>query len=205
MQSLIKVISCCKCKGYVHKKCLKLSRKLISQLNDFVCANCTTAENHNDRPLNIQDENDNSTILSNRNENTTAKDIILEKYDNMIFNPIRFQSNTKDEEHIEMNHVPQCNYLTPEEFVSKYKHRDTKFSIMNANVRSINKNFEKLKECLKTVDHDFSIIGLSETHLKDTPLDYYNLDGYNMEYTNREGRQKGGVCLYVSNGISYKL
>ncbi len=205
MQNRHKVISCCKCKGYVHKKCSKLSRKLISQLNDFVCANCTTAENHNDRPLNIQDENDDSTILANQNENTTAKDIILEKYDNMIFNPIRFQSNTKDEEHIEMNHVPQCNYLTPEEFVSKYKHHDTKFSIMNANVRSINKNFEKLKECLKTVDHDFSIIGLSETHLKDTPLDYYNLDGYNMEYTNREGRQKGGVCLYVSNGISYKL
>ena len=55
------------------------------------------------------------------------------------------------------------------------------------------------------LDHDFIIIGLSETHLKGKPHDFYNLPNYNMEYTNRIGCEKGGVCLYISNRIRYKL
>ena len=51
----------------------------------------------------------------------------------------------------------------------------------------------------------FTIIGLSETHLKEKPHDFYNLPNYNMEYTNRIEREKGGVCLYISNHIKYKL
>ena len=65
-------------------------------------------------------------------------------------------------------------------------------------------NFDKLKNCMKVLDHDFTIIGLSETHLKSKPLDLYNLPKYNMEYTNRIGREKGGVCLYISNKTKYK-
>ena len=67
------------------------------------------------------------------------------------------------------------------------------------------KNLDKLKNCIKVLDHDFTIIGLSETHLKAKPHDFYNLPNYNMEYTNRIGREKGGVCLYISNHIKYKL
>ena len=47
----------------------------------------------------------------------------------------------------------------------------------------------------------FTIIGLSETHFKEPPSDYYHLDGYNMEFTNRVNREKGGVCLYISDEI----
>ena len=64
---------------------------------------------------------------------------------------------------------------------------------------------EKLKECIKTLSKDFSIIGLSKTHLKEKPNDFYNLSGYNIEYMNRVGREKGGVCMYVSDKINYKL
>ena len=67
------------------------------------------------------------------------------------------------------------------------------------------KNFDNLKECIKTANHEFSIIGLSETHLKEKPHDYYNLPGYKMEYVNRVGRDKGGVCLYITNKVTYKL
>ena len=49
------------------------------------------------------------------------------------------------------------------------------------------------------------MIGLSETHLKDQPNTLYNLDGFNIEYVNRIGREKGGVCLYVTEKVKYKL
>ena len=59
--------------------------------------------------------------------------------------------------------------------------------------------------CMKTLSHKFTAIGLSETHLKDKPLEYYHLPGYNFEYMNRVGREKGGVGLYISNDVKYKL
>ena len=58
---------------------------------------------------------------------------------------------------------------------------------------------------MKELNHDFTVIGLSETHLKDKPHDYYNLPGYKIEHTNRIGREKGGVCLYISNKMKYKV
>ena len=57
----------------------------------------------------------------------------------------------------------------------------------------------------KSLNCQFTIIGVSETHLKDKPSDYYNLPGFNLEYTNRNGQEKGGVCLYISEQIKYKL
>ena len=39
---------------------------------------------------------------------------------------------------------------------------------------SLNKNFDKLNQCLKRLNHKFTVIGLTETHLKDKPHDYYN-------------------------------
>ena len=36
-------------------------------------------------------------------------------------------------------------------------------------------------------------------------LAYLNLPGYNIEYTNRIGREKGGVCMYISDKVKYKL
>ena len=71
------------------------------------------------------------------------------------------------------NDIPKCNYLTPGEFSQTFSNEDNQtFSILNANIRSINKNFDKLKECIKSTNHPFTIIGLSETHLKEPPSDY---------------------------------
>ena len=47
---------------------------------------------------------------------------------------------------------------------------------------------------------DFCIVGLSETHLKDKPNDFYSLSVYNFI-----GRGKGGVCIYIDDKIKYIL
>ena len=33
------------------------------------------------------------------------------------------------------------------------------FTIFNVNIRSLGKNLDKLKNCIKVLDHDFTIIG----------------------------------------------
>ena len=84
-------------------------------------------------------------------------------------------------------------------------HACGKFSFLNVNIRSLSKNLDKLKDCIDILKEDFSVIGISETHLKQKPDDFYNLYGYKVEYTNRIGREKGGVCMYISNQFNYKL
>ena len=49
------------------------------------------------------------------------------------------------------------------------------------------------------------VIRISETHLKDKPNDYLNLPEYSIEYTDRIGREKGGVCMFISDKFKYKL
>ena len=70
-----------------------------------------------------------------------------------------------------------CSYVLPKHFKNGTNSDESDFSILNANIRSINKNFDKLTECIETLNHDFTIIGLSETHLKEKPHEYYHLNG----------------------------
>ena len=92
----------------------------------------------------------------------------------MVFNSLRFESHLstgksyKDVVNNDIDGIHECSYLTPEQFSSDSDANCGKLSFLNANIyRSLSKNFEKLQECIKTLSRDFSIIGLSETHLKD--------------------------------------
>ena len=69
----------------------------------------------------------------------------------------------------------------------------------------MNKNFDQLSQCLKSLNHKFTIIRLTETQLKDNPHDYLQLPDKPGIYMNRVGRNSGGVCLYIRNDIKYKL
>ena len=51
----------------------------------------------------------------------------------------------------------------------------------------------------------FDIIGLSETWLNDSNKDVYCLDGYNHVSLVRPDRINGGVSLFISALISYRI
>ena len=52
---------------------------------------------------------------------------------------------------------------------------------------------------------DFGIIGLSKTHLKEKPNDFYKLSGYQYWIHEQGWTRESGVYMYVSDKISYKL
>ena len=91
----------------------------------------------------------------------------FEKYDEMVFNLLRYQGaeNIGDLD----NNIMDCNYLTPRQLKDKNLLCKEKFSILNLNIRCLQKKFDKIKECLKEIEHYFTIIGVSETHLKEKP------------------------------------
>ena len=57
--------------------------------------------------------------------------------------------------------------MTPEQFHADPKASSEKFNLLNVNIRSLSKIFDKLKECVTALNCGFSVVGISETHLKD--------------------------------------
>ena len=201
-----KLISCKICKLFVHKKCTKLKQRELKYLkpDDWTCNKCSVN-------LNETDENEGYlNDIENLNDNITVEDNNFDKYDKMLFNPLRYENMSKEEEESNDENISgsidiECSYITSEKLSRNISEEQADFSLFNLNIRSLNKNFDKLKECLKSVNHNFNIIGLTETQLKDKPHEYLQLPDYNLEYMNRVGRNSGGVCLYIRNDIKYKL
>ena len=127
----------------------------------------------------------------------------------MVFDPLPFESTIKENDLDTSNNENQininCKYTTNDQLNQMLSNQNGSLTLLNVNIRSIGKNLDTLKLCMKTLNHKFTAIGLSETHLKDKPLDYYQLPGYNFEYVNRVDREKGGVGIYIANNIKYKL
>ena len=122
----------------------------------------------------------------------TSLNLILKN----LINCFSIQHNLKVLWKIMMNCVNSMNVHTPSQLKSDLCTHSNTFTISNVNIRSTSKNFDKLKECIKTVNHDFTVIGVTENHLQCQPHEYFNLPGYELEYVNIVLRNKGGVCIY---------
>ena len=71
------------------------------------------------------------------------------------------------------------------------------------NIRSIPKNLLHLTTYLETVLFKFTIIGITETWLKEHNVDSYNIHGYNIVHNYRRYRMGGGVCLLMRDVVSF--
>ena len=97
----------------------------------------------------------------------------------MVFNPLKFESNTAEKSYIDINNddsMHKCSYMTPEQFCLDPKASSGNLNLLNVNIRSLSKNFDRLKECMKCLNREFSIIGISESHLKDKPNDIFKVN-----------------------------
>ena len=77
------------------------------------------------------------------------------------------------------------------------------FSIIHVNIRSIPANLNNFLTHMINVDHDFSVIGFSETWPNPTNFDAYGVFGYNHVGLTRGDRKDGGVSLLISEKLMY--
>ena len=96
------------------------------------------------------------------------------------------------------------NYFTTEQFCDINKNINS-LSFINANVRSLVKNFDTFKIFLFNLKYSFSFLACTENWLKKKNVSLYNIDGYIHEYNLRHKRQGGGVSLFIKNTISYTV
>ena len=94
-----------------------------------------------------------------------------------------------------------------------YKHlyqiKTKHFSILNLNIRSLNKNFDNLKILLNSLSFDFKIICLTETWCKDKNISnnsLFQLPNYRVIHQIRNNNcNGGGVCIFIHESLNFKL
>ena len=135
----------------------------------------------------------------------------------MSFNPL--QLNTKN--HLTLNqdidpdnnafqHLNKfpCDYYIEDQFNKMFTEESrttkTKFSFLHLNIRSIYQNLSQLTDLLLSLEHQLHAKGISETWLKDSSR-LVDIENYNFIHKHRKDRAGGGVGLYLSNDIDYKI
>ena len=63
------------------------------------------------------------------------------------------------------------------------------------NIRSVRKNLDSFENYLNLLNHNFTVIGLSETWLSKDDYDLSRLSGYNFIGHHRSDRIGGGVAI----------
>ena len=80
-----KDISCTICNGFIHKKCTKLKPKQLKNVNieEWVCQKCTSKDDLSSSTSQLENDLNESTEFN-------GTDVDFQKYDDMVFNPLRF-------------------------------------------------------------------------------------------------------------------
>ena len=76
-------------------------------------------------------------------------------------------------------------------------------SFLRADIRSLKANRVMFESFIDYLQRKFSIIGLTETWLTPVNADLHTLPGFCHVYRCRQGRQGGGVSLFISNNLPF--
>ena len=203
-------LNCCICAYVYHINCLPLEFDITSP--DWICMHCA-----NDVfPFNHITDND--TYL------TTVNDFFfndnLSRLVELIFNPFEINDINEVLPLLDVdpdlqffnniaglqNYPDNCNYYVEDSFNKKIRNLQSNcLSLLHLNIRSLPRHYNEFKCYLDNLDINFSVIGLTETWLKSSNSDLYNLDGYNHVSQCRECRTGGGVSLLLNENWSYTV
>ena len=78
-------------------------------------------------------------------------------------------------------------------------------NILHVNIRSLQKNFDNLVCFIKCLPKPPDIIAVTETWLKESTQQLYQLDGYEAHHIYRTTREHGGVSFFINNDCHAEL
>jgi hypothetical protein len=131
----------------------------------------------------------------------------------LSFNPFTLNDSNDKISNLNVNYNDNdnnenCNYYYSDTFNNLTKHiNENKLNLIHFNSRSLNKNIDNITDYLKTLNHKFPIIAFSETWLNDnnSSPSLNNIDGYSIAHCHRNFKRGGGVALYISNDLNFKI
>ena len=211
-------LKCDLCEAKVHLKCLPCVDKndaLYTQRhgNVFYCSLCLSEI----FPYNHLSEEYFDAAITESCEGRPLVSFEILKNQELIFSPFDFNDNSNSPLHdidpdiqfyndLYSDSLQPCDYYLEEIFnakVTKEKVGDQNCSMMHLNIRSVQKNIGTLESYLATLNHKFTIVGISESWLKDHNADRYGLSGYNAIHKYRSTRAGGGVSIFIQDDIEF--
>ena len=83
---------------------------------------------------------------------------------------------------------------------------DNNFSVLHVNARSLHRNLDYLQVYLRTLNHNFSVLAISETWASNDSMSLLNIPGYNSSLLSKTEHQEDVavfLCMYaiVSNSL----
>ena len=130
-------------------------------------------------------------------------------YENLITQHLNFSSQNL-EIHLDADDPVQRNmskYITVNQLsnISRNFDNDT-FSALHANIRSMNRHFDELLSLIdKPLHNPFSLVGLTETWIKENSNLPFHIDGYDFIHKNRNAGAGGGVAFYIKKSLNYNI
>ena len=101
----------------------------------------------------------------------------------------------------------RCDYFTESQFNELFHKMSSSFSIcfslLHLNIHSLSRNYDNFTTFLANIEGKFSIMGVSETWLKDSGYSF-DITGYDFIHNPRPNRISGGVGIYVNNDLEFK-
>ena len=210
-----RAIKCDLCKTWVHIKCNKFDQNDYKRYQDdpdipFFCIKCS-AEN-----IAFSTLNDNQfEICVKKGINHSIDDDITFKpstSEQRLFNQLNNAINSNafdltEEDNGDNNDISiDCKYYSLDEFVSIKFNSSKTFSIIHLNIHCIEKHIDELRVIMNMLEFTFDVICLSESKIyKDSdPKVDINIKGYQSPIGTSTESTKGGVLIYVKNGINFK-
>ena len=210
-----KAIECNTCLKWVHMKCNKLDAEdYTADLNDenfdFFCINCLS-EN-----LPMLKLDDNQFELTTKGidypEEIDVNELLLSSTQLDIIKKINASishdvgSNDDSDDNSEDTHPIDCKYYTIEQLNSKKLDSTKHFSILHLNIHSLEFHIEELRIALKLIDIKFDFICITESKIKKNyqPKSKIDIENYQTPVGTPTEANKGGVLIYVKNGIDFK-
>jgi len=213
-------LKCYFCEGQYHLKCIPSVTRADSlyvdkQTNRWLCISCSSEifpfnHNTNDREF-----------LQNISEMWYSRKYIpYLNLDQYVFNPFEWNDDNPNLPNLDSdpdlqyfndmtyaNNINNCNYYLEDDFgkkISNFRCAEKCFSLTHLNIRSIPKNLEYWNLFLKSLNYEFTVIGISETWLTENNVNCFDIDGYQHEYLFRSsGKRGGGVSLFIKDTIEY--
>ena len=204
-------VFCSLCFRHYYLKCISLDPKIIEDIEQnqstWYCSHCLM----DSFPFNnLEDDID---FMAAINESPSCGS--LRYLSDKIFLP--FELNDSDHQYGNdcldpdlhyfssyNQYISGYNYFVESSFnseTSKSLNKKHNFSLCHLNIRSIRKNVGSLEFTLENLQHEFSLIGITETWLKDDDCDLFAIQGYNVVEKHRQNRFGGGVALFIKDNI----
>ena len=200
------------CNLPLHIKCCRMTKNEYSNLKGaHICINCITL---NFPFSNLTDDNFYlSVIKCAKTPLSYVSDfnVLPSPSQQKLFNKLNqiinqntnvLDNSTEDED----QHQIDCNYYNIDEFCDAKFNASKSFSLLHLNIHSIQFHIEDLRILLQMLNYKFDIIAISESKLQTgvEPQVNINLPGYQYPLSTPTEASKGGVLLYVAEGINFK-